>query len=226
MTIAPFKSDQELISFAQEFLRDRLRPFRADVAICLSADAEGHRAEFPALITCIGFVELLSSLYAENLRGNGLTKLKDYAEQFMDKANYDQLRLKILYLVFRHKLAHLSFPHFVFDTASNDEFRSERHRRITWTVDNNEWPIPIELIEYPTDRFLERSVTPWRMSYDCRAIISVPKFQIDIVNSVYAPTGYLQHLQTNSPAQERFAKCIEEIFPPSDADRAELLMPS
>ena len=124
MTIAPFKSDKERISFARKFLRDRVGPFRADLAICLTADANGHRAEFPALITCIGFAELLSGLYAGNLESNGLNNLQKYAARSMDTTKYDPLRLQILYFVFRHKLAHLSFPHFVFDTASRKEFQN------------------------------------------------------------------------------------------------------
>lgn len=215
MSIAPFTSDKHLTSFAKEFFRDRVGPFSDDVAICLTPDANGHRAEFPALITCIGFAELLSSLYAGNLNGDGLDKLKKYADRFMDTTKYDELSLEILYLVFRHKLAHLSFPQFVFDTrkATRKEFKSRKHRRITWTVDHNERPNPIELDDCPT-KFLEKAVVPWRMSYDCRAIISVPTFQIDIVKSIYGPAGYLQWLQTDLKAREHFAKCMKIIFPP------------
>jgi hypothetical protein len=102
MTIAPFSTDEELLSFARKFFRDRIGPFRADIAICLTPDANGHRAEFPALITCIGFVEFLSGLYAGNLESNGLANLQSYAARFMDTTKYDPLRLQVLYLVFRH----------------------------------------------------------------------------------------------------------------------------
>jgi hypothetical protein len=65
MTIAPFITDKELIAFARTFLRDRVESFRKDVAICLAADQKRHHAYFPALITCIGFLDLLSGLHAE-----------------------------------------------------------------------------------------------------------------------------------------------------------------
>jgi hypothetical protein len=212
MTIAPFTSDQKLVSFARSFLRDRVGPFRADVKICSTA-ANGHRAEFPALITCIGFADFLSGLYAGNLGGNGLSNLKNYAAKFMDAGKYDPLRLEILYLMFRHKLAHLSFPHFVFDTATRKEFQGQKHRRITWTVYSGKRPIPIELIDHPL-KYLEKSVRPWCMSYNCRAVVSVRTFQIDIVKSIYGPAGYLQCLQSDLTAREHFAKCMKIIFPP------------
>ena len=134
MTIAPFKSDKELISFSRSFLHDRVGSLRKDIAICLTANADRSHAYFPALMACIGFADLLSGLYAGKLEGQGLSELKSYAARFMDVANYDPLRLQILYLAFRHKLAHLSFPYVVFDTASRKEFASHKQRRVTWTV--------------------------------------------------------------------------------------------
>ncbi len=102
MTIAPFATDQELISFARTFLSDRVASFRKDVAICLTADRKRHHAYFPALITCIGFVDLLSGLYAGRLEGHGLRELKAYASRFLSVANYSPLNLEVLYLAFRH----------------------------------------------------------------------------------------------------------------------------
>jgi hypothetical protein len=75
-------------------------------------------------------------------------------------------------------------------------------------------PIPIKLIDHTTDQFLQQAVRPWPMSYNCRAEISVPKLQNDILDSLYGQTGYFQLLQTDSDVQERFAKCIKVMFPP------------
>ena len=214
MITAPFTSTGELFSFAEKFFEDRIGPFRADIAICLTPDAQGHRAEFPALIACIGFLELLSCLYTGILRGDGLPKLQKYVPQFMDAANYDSLRLKVLYLVLRHKLAHLSFPHLVFDTIDQPEFKGEKRRRITWSVDHEIRSVPINLIDYARERFLQQAVIPWSMPYNCRAEISVPKLQNDIIDSLYGQTGYLQLLQIDAVVQEHFAKCIKVMFPP------------
>jgi len=97
MTIKPFESDKELIRFARSFFRDRVGSFRKDVAICLTADANRHHAYFPALITCIGFLDLLSGLYTGTLDGHSLGELKSYAARFMDATKYDPLRIGSLY---------------------------------------------------------------------------------------------------------------------------------
>jgi hypothetical protein len=87
MTIAPFTTDGELISFARKFFRDRVGSFRKDVAICLTANRNRHHAYFPGLITCIGFIDLLSGLYAGRLEGHGLQELKGYASRFLNVTN-------------------------------------------------------------------------------------------------------------------------------------------
>src|ERR1700686_5817156 len=161
MTNAPFTSDKKLTSFARSFFRDRVGSFRADVAICLTADANRHHAYFPGLITCIGFADFLSGLYAGKLEGHSLGELKNYAARFMDVTNYDPLRLEILYLAFRHKIAHLSVPYVVFDTATRKEFKNHKKRRITWTVHAGKRAIPIELIDHPAPIFLRKTLRPW-----------------------------------------------------------------
>jgi hypothetical protein len=215
VTIAPFTSDKELISFARRYFRDRVGSFRKDIAICLTADRKRQHAYFPALITCIGFADFLSGLHAGDVENHHLDELIKYAGQFMG-TNYDPLRLKILYLAFRHKIAHLSTPYVVFDTTTpsrvSKQFIGETPRRITWTVYASKRPIPIELEEYRTTQYLTKSVRPWPMSYNCRVHISVRTFQNDIVKSIDGPNGYLHYLETDLTGRERFAKCMKVLF--------------
>lgn len=213
MTISPFKSDTKLIKFARLFFRDRVGSFRKDVAICLTADANRSHAYFPALITCIGFLDLLSGLYAGRIEGHNLSELKSYAARFMDRTKYHPLYLTILYLAFRHKITHLSFPYLVFDTANRKEFVGQKYRRITWSVHASRRSSPIEVVDHAPKLF-KKSVRPWDVSYNCRVHISVRTFQIDITNSIYGPTGYLQCLQSELAARENFAKCMKVLFPP------------
>jgi hypothetical protein len=182
MTISPFKSDTKLIKFARLFFRDRVGSFRKDVAICLTADANRSHAYFPALITCIGFLDLLSGLYAGRIEGHSLSELKSYAAKFMDRTKYHPLHLAILYLAFRHKIAHLSFPYLVFDTANRKEFVGQKHRRITWSVHASKRSSPIEVVDHASKLF-KRSVRPWDVSYDCR------------VTSVYAHSKLILRTQ-------------------------------
>ena len=137
MPIDPFPSDASLVKFAKNFFRDRVGSFRKDVKICMTGNEKRDHAYFPALITCIGFLDLLSGLHAGKVDGHGLKDLKKYAARFMNSKNYSPIHLTILYECFRHKIAHLSTPYLVFDTVTKAKaFGGHRHqrRRITWTV--------------------------------------------------------------------------------------------
>ena len=115
MPVLPFSSDAEIVEFARAFLDEHLVRFRKDIKICLTPNAEGNHAYFPALITCIAFAEFLSALYSGNFDGPGLDQLKNYAAEFMT-AEYTKDRLNVLYECIRHKVAHLALPYAVFDT--------------------------------------------------------------------------------------------------------------
>src|SRR5262245_52363691 len=106
-----FTSRDELLEFAKKFFRGQIYGFRKDIRICLTKDKRGDRAYFPALIRCISFADLLSGLYAGDIKNHRRPQLLAYAKQFMDANQYDELRLSILYEGFRHKIAHLSDPY-------------------------------------------------------------------------------------------------------------------
>jgi hypothetical protein len=212
MSIRPFSSDKQLVGFAHKFLRNRLEVFHKDVGICMTRK-RGHHTYFPALITCIAFADLISGLYAGNLKNHGLKELKRYAGKFM-KGQYtsDPRRLDLLYEGLRHKIAHLAYPYPVFDTTTKPKtFRGPLHRRVTWIVYASKRRLGIEVIDLPKPKFLrEKSVKPWEVSYDCLIKVSVGSFKIDIVKSI---SGYLRHLQSNRNAKEHFAKCMIDYFP-------------
>jgi hypothetical protein len=215
MSIAPFKSDGELVTFARAFFRDRVESFRKDVAICMTRDARGHHAYFPALITCIAFADLLSGLYAGDFRHHGLKELKRYAGKFM-KTEYtsDARRLDILYEFLRHKIAHLAYPYPVFDTATKQKtFQGQPRRRVTWTVYATRRRPAIAVVDFLKPQFLLKTTKPWPVSYNCRIKVSVRSFQIDVVRSIYGSSGYLRHLDSDQAARVHFARCMVEYFP-------------
>src|SRR5437879_346214 len=86
MSIQPFSSDKELLNYASWFLRDRIRAFSKDVDICMTGRKIKGRpiqhAYFPALITCIAFIEFLSGFYAGKLEYQNLSHLREYIEKF------------------------------------------------------------------------------------------------------------------------------------------------
>jgi hypothetical protein len=121
--------------------------------------------------------------------------------------------LEILYLAFRHKLAHLSFPYVVFDITNRKEYTGQKQRRITWSVHASRRKLPIEVLDFTSQQFLRKTLRPWPVHYNCRAVISVRTFQSDIIKSIYGPSGYLRLLENDRLARERFAKCMKMIFP-------------
>src|SRR5262249_39202553 len=145
MPVLPFKTDADVVKFAKKFLDEHIERFSKDIAICLRPDGNGSHAYFPALITCIAFAELLSGLHAGNLESRGaLKKLKNYASDFMDRTVYDSDRLEILYVMFRHKVAHLALPYAVFD--AKPKFQGQPRRLITWTVEESGTKPAIEIV--------------------------------------------------------------------------------
>jgi hypothetical protein len=208
-----FESTEKLLSFARQFLRDQVDGFRQDIGICLTMDSHRRHAYFPALIRCISFLDFLGGLYAGDIESHSLNELQKYARQFMDRSNYDDLLLGILYEGFRHKIAHLSNAYPVFDTATKPGKFVPPHRRITWTVYASKRRVPIELVSYPSSILLRKTKTPWPVSYDHRIHISLRSFANDIVKSISGPSGYLRHLQSDASSQKNFEKAMQQFFP-------------
>jgi hypothetical protein len=208
MSVRPFKSDEDVEKFAREFLKEHDQRFSKDVAICLRPDKNGSHAYFPAVITCIAFAELLSGLHAGNLKGDGLKKLKDYAFDFMDRTIYDADRLEILYVMFRHKVAHLAQPYAV--TKTKPAFQGQPKRLITWTVEESGAKPAIEIVPETSPQQILKAVTPWPVYYDHRAYVRIESLASDIRESV---PKYLERLQTDKSACANFRKCMKHFFP-------------
>jgi hypothetical protein len=130
--MANFSTDKTLVKYAKSFLRDRIQAFRKDMAICMTADTKGQHAYFPALMTCTAFLDFLSGLNAGKLHGHGIKDLLIYRNKFMDANRYQHIDL--MYIMLRHKIAHLAYPYIVFDTATSTKYPLNPHRRVTWKV--------------------------------------------------------------------------------------------
>jgi hypothetical protein len=161
---------------------------------------------------CISFLDFLGGLHAGNIETHSLRELRGYANRFMDGADYDELRLSILYEGFRHKIAHLSDPYPVFDTSTKSKKFAAPHRRIAWTVYAGKRQPAIKLIPYPKPILLKKTRTPWAVSYDHRIQISLRSFANDIVKSINGPSGYLRQLQSDSLARKNFEKAMQKFF--------------
>lgn len=209
---ASFKDRHELVSYAHKFVNNRIEVFRKDLSICLKADAKGRHAYMPALITCISLLELFSGLYIGKLKYIGLKGIIKYAEKFMDSNDYSSDRITVLYLMFRHKIAHLGRPYGIFDadpkSPQNREYLSEGPRRlISWRVNATDRHPPIEIIP---ENGTPKESPPWPVTFSHRCIVSIYRLKVDIPRSA---KSYLEHVKKNKKAQNKFCKCIKEFFP-------------
>ncbi len=218
-SISPFTSNQQLEKFAEEFLTQRIKHLCKDVGICLRGNKEQIHAYFPALMSCISFLDLMSGLHAGKLRGQGLPELISYVKTFVDprQTHYTSIRLAIVYEAFRHKLAHLGHPYVVYDTSTMPSTLRSRFNvpqmRLTWTVcKRRRRYMPIEI--NPQINHLRKTLTPWKIGYDHRVFISIEHIKRDAIQSVTMSGGYLTNLRNNQTARDRFAKCMKEYYPP------------
>jgi hypothetical protein len=210
MPVLPFSSDAEIVEFARAFLDEHLVRFRKDIKICLTRNANGDHAYFPALITCIAFAEFLSGLYAGNLDGHGLKKLEKYAADLMP-VEYTTDRIDVLYECFRHKVAHLALPYAVFDTDTKPKtFRGQPRRLITWTVAAGRRKPPIEIVAVRSAKQIETAVTPWPVHYDHLATVYLCRLAYDIRKSV---PKYIRRLESDRTARDHFKSCMAVYFP-------------
>ncbi len=212
-SLARFKSQRALVSYAQRFVKERIEVFRKDLSICLKADANGRHAYMPALINCISLLELLSGLHAGKLKYVGLSGIIDYTKKFMDANVYSSDRLAVLYEGFRHKIAHVTQPYGVFDTytvGSNHQLRDKPQRLITWRVNATNRHPPVDII--PENGTLTKS-PPWPVTYSHRCIVSIYRLKVDIPRSALGAGGYLENVKVDLKAQQNFCKCMLEFFP-------------
>jgi hypothetical protein len=125
MSIAPFRSDKQLLKFAERFFRNRLETFRKDIDICMTPNSRGEHAYFPALFICIAFADLLSGLHAGKVWPRP-EDFKRYAAKFIRHPEYTPDHVNLLYECLRHKVAHLAYPYAVFDTATSKIFKGQQ----------------------------------------------------------------------------------------------------
>jgi len=222
-SITPFRTDKAVVDFAKRFMRHHRRGFRQSIRICLTKNLAEKHAYFPALISCIGFLEFLGGLNSGRLRGNAHSRIVSYALEFMDTEHYSSANLEILYKCFRHKVAHLSHPYYVFDTEK--EGIEGPRKLITWTVCASDRKPAIELKSCGNKK-LRKMSPPWEVQYDHRVHIWVRRLMQDLINSTKGPTGYLCALEADRTKREHFAKCMKEFFPPAPPPLSGTRMPT
>ena len=126
----------------------------------------------------------------------------------MYQSEYTEDRINVLYELFRHNVAHLALPYAVFDTNTKRKTFGQPRRLITWKVRASGPRPPISIVS--ETKHISKAVTPWLVSYDHRAVISVRSFASDIIKSV---PKYLRHLKKDKTVRSHFKDCMKTYFP-------------
>ncbi len=206
-----FKNRDDLILYANKFVKRRIKTFRKDISICLTADENHSHAYMPALLTCISLLELFSGLYAGKLKRIGIDGILSYSKRFLKTNTYTCDRLSVLYEMFRHKIAHVTQPYGVFDTYSvysKHPLKQFPKRLITWKVNASDRHPPIDIVS-KAGTLTEQP--PWHVRYTHKCMVSIHRLNIDICKSATGKGGYLEELKKEEGVQNRFEKCMIEF---------------
>lgn len=219
-----YKDPAQLIGHAEMFLNGQVGRFLKDIDACRTPGASGKPAYFPALATCVAFMELLTGLYVGVLDPTREKKkprecirecIKDYASKYIwpedSESELMQNNICILYTMLRHKVAHLGHPYYVWEEEID---KKKSGKRITWKVgyDINIFR-PLALIPKigTLPNILENpEFPPWKVSYTHEFWVDIIPLRDDIVCSV---KRYFNDLKKCKDLQENFEKCMNEFFP-------------
>jgi len=209
-----FRTPAQVVRFARVFVRQRTNDFKKNVDICLTARKtrlnDVDHAYMPALMTCLSFLDLLSGLYAGKVRGHNDTHFLDFTRKFFPKGRYEEDHLRVLYIEFRHKLAHLAHPYFVLDAPPDPSVGTRR--LMAWTICARSRKKPIEIIPHPRKQ-LSVQPTPWDTYYDYRFKISVESLARDARKATRGANGYLSKLAASPDLQDKFKACMRAFYP-------------
>jgi len=125
-------TEARIVAYAVWFATERIETFDKDIAICLRADERNRHAYMPALISCTGMIELFACLLYGDLEAKGIGRLVEFANRFMNPEHYSETALKVLWDVFRHKVAHVSRPYGVQHVAVLNA--DGKQGLVTWEV--------------------------------------------------------------------------------------------
>jgi hypothetical protein len=195
-----FANTQELLTFADQFVKERIAALEKDVKHCI--DTKPY-APMPAIGYCFSTIDLHLTLAPRPNKGEDTTyRAAEYMKNYM---NYTAENVEHVQKIFRHKVVHLAIP--------NPIFKDSQNRIVTWWYMHGDNPLHLTI--KPTAPNSELTVTPtWKIPYDHEFYLSIERFVKDIKNSVDdgAGHGYLARLKNSTALQSRFKDAICEIY--------------
>ena len=172
-------------------------------------------AAFPAVLTCMIYLELLTCLYTGNVKS---PDPKKYTKQFM---GYDPGMTDLIYLLFRNNIAHFGLPSVIVTKREINiptaRLRIPKGKHVAWAVSlgTPDDHMTLNTFHGPEETIPGRD-TPWVTRVDYQVEIEIQKFLIDLTKSVFGPSGYLDALKAGKTGELRahFKYVIKHLFPP------------
>jgi len=199
-----FRSQQDLIQYAEKFLNEKKKSLINDVGLCQNFGDEKYYqpAPFPALLYCFSIIDLLGALSEGNAGKNA--KSTEMAEKYMRRfMGYTKEQANLLQRVFRHKIVHLAQPNFV---------TKFENLRIAWQTINIGSEKHLELRKnlkgFLSDKFL-KAHSDSKIEINSEFAVSIEFFKNDVISSI---DKYLQQLKKETYLQDYFEEAIAEIF--------------
>lgn len=203
-------TETRIVAYAVWFATERMETFDKDIAICLRADERDRHAYMPALIACTGMLELFACLYCGDLEARGNGRIVNFAKRFMNVEHYSETAIKVLWSVFRHKVAHVSKPYGVKHVSDLDT--DDKKGLVTWEVTEYDREPAIQIVEAPGSISAERRPA-WRSGkFTHKCSIHLATLARDIRNAISGPRGYIQAVREESNLQCAFKNCMDQCF--------------
>ncbi len=213
-----FDSAQARLIFAEAFLRDRVRGLIKDTEICLTdtinpATSKKTCAYFPAFLTTIALLDFAAGLYSGTFKSSPWQAANGYRARFLPK--YDEAALCLIYVGFRHKVAHLTHPYIVFNTATKEKELGHlmKRRFVAWTFDEGRGEQAILIDRYLQKRQITSHQTPRPVYYDTRVTVYLRTLRDDFIESILGSWGYLEAIRSDPSLQCKFDECMKQYFP-------------
>lgn len=200
---------KNLDTYGHEFVLRRLHSFEKDLTICLTGmklKNSNHvtHAYFPALATCFGFIEFLTSLYHGAIKSMGWSQVSTWAVNYLPQPDYNQNTMRLFFNAFRHPVAHRGIANGVWlDTNRN---LSSGHR-YSWIVKADARRPAINIL---SENGILSKDPPWDCPYDHRFHIHLRSLRVDLRQ---AAKCYAKELCSCKKLQKKFQNCMNILYP-------------
>lgn len=196
-------------AFAPAFIDGRLVGFEKDMRICLkSVEQPGTKkktaAYFPALGACCSTLEYFVNLHRGNLRPAGHQEVAEFAHKYLPQPDFDAETVRVLFLAFRHPVAHRGIASGVWV----DQQPGPSHgRRLVWALSASSRRPACAVVAEPG---VLKQDPPWPTKYTHRVHINLGTLWREIAR---AGRAYATDVHTDVDLQRKFAICMKRMYP-------------